>query len=110
MEYKDIPVYSSTRVDPDDPEPTGIFPLRDSYDFRPRVENIAGTSSILSDTDTITGNSFNFENRQFDGTGAATVDTPKPGSNIQSDFEFYLPKRATLFLTKEGEFKVVEGV
>jgi len=110
MQYKDIPVYSSTRVDPDDPEPTGIFPLRDSYDFRPRVENIAGTSSILSDTDTITGNSFNFENRQFDGTGATTVDTPKPGSNIQSDFEFYLPKRATLFLTKEGEFKVVEGV
>ena len=110
MEYKDIPVYSSTRVDPDDPEPTGIFPLRDSYDFRPRVENIAGTSSILSDTDTITGNSFNFENRQFDGTGATTVDTPKPGSNIQSDFEFYLPKRATLFLTKEGEFKIIEGV
>ena len=110
MEYKDIPVYASTRVDPDDPEPTGVFELRDSYDFRPRAEDIAGSSSTLADVDQITGNSFNFENRQFDGGGATTVDMPQPGSVVQSDFEFYLPKRATLFLTKEGQFKVVEGV
>ena len=25
------------------------------------------------------------------------------------DFEFYLPKRCSLFLTKEGQFKIVEG-
>ena len=110
MEYKDIPVYSSTRVDPDDPEPTGIFELRDSFDFRPRAEDIAGSSSVLADVDTITGNSFNFENRQFDGGGATTVDMPKPGSFVQADFEFYLSKRATLFLTKEGYFEIVEGV
>ena len=110
MLYKDIPVYASTRVDPDDPEPTGVFELRDSYDFRPRAEDIAGASSTLSDVDQITGNSFNFENRQFDGTGSTTVDMPQPGSTVQSDFEFYLPKRGTLFLTKEGQFKVVEGV
>jgi hypothetical protein len=29
---------------------------------------------------------------------------------LQSDFEFYLPKFATLFLTKEGDFKIIEGV
>jgi hypothetical protein len=110
MEYKDIPVYSSTRVDPDDPEPSGIFELRDSYDFRPRVENITGASTTLADIDTITGNSFNFENRQFDGTGATTVDTPQPGSALQSDFEHYLPKRATLFLSPQGEFQIIEGV
>ena len=110
MLYKDIPVYSSTRVDPDDPEPTGVFDLRDSYDFRPRAEDIAGTSSTLADVDQVTGNSFNFENRQFDGGGATTVDMPQPGSLIQSDFEFYLPKRGTLFLTSAGQFKVVEGV
>ena len=110
MEYKDIPVYSSTRVDPDDSEPTGVFELRDSYDFRPRAEDIAGTSSTLADVDQVTGNSFNFENRQFDGGGGTTVDLPQPGSVVQSDFEFFLPKRATLFLTKEGQFKVVEGV
>ena len=110
MEYDDIPVYSSTRVDPDDPEPSGLFELRDSYDFRPTAEDIAGASATLSEIDLITGTSFNFENRQFDGAGATTVDTPQPGSTIQSDFEFYLPKFATLFLTKEGDFKIIEGV
>ena len=110
MQYKDIPVYASTRVDPDDPEPTGVFELRDSFDFRPRAEDIAGTSSTLADIDQVTGNSFNFENRQFDGGGATTVDMPKPGSFIQADFEFYLPKRATLFITSAGQFKVVQGV
>ena len=110
MEYDDIPSYSSTRVDPDQPEPTGQFDLRDAYDFRPTVEDITGASATITDIDTITGNSFNFENRQFDGTGASTVDMLKPGSTIQSDFEYYLPKFATLFLTKDGEFKIIEGV
>ena len=110
MEYDDIPYYSSTRVDPDAPEPTGQFELRDSYDFRPTAEDITGASATITDVDEITGNSFNFENRQFDGTGASTVDTPKPNSSIQSDFEYYLPKFATLFLTKDGQFKVIEGV
>ena len=110
MEYDDIPSYSSTRVDPDQPEPTGQFDLRDAYDFRPTVEDITGASATITDIDQITGNSFNFENRQFDGTGASTVDMLKPGSTIQSDFEYYLPKFATLFLTKDGDFKIIEGV
>ena len=54
MEYDDIPTYSATRVDPDEPEPTGIFDLRDCFDFRPTVENIAGASTTLSDIDQIT--------------------------------------------------------
>ena len=110
MEYDDIPTYSSTRVDPDDPEPTGQFDLRDAFDFRPRAEDITGASATLTDIDQITGSSFNFENRQFDGTGATTVDTPKPNSSLQADFEYYLAKFATLFLTKEGDFKIIEGV
>ena len=69
--------YSSTRVDPDEPEPTGQFELRDTYDFRPTVEDITGASATITDVDQITGNSFNFENRQFDGTGASTVDHAK---------------------------------
>ena len=110
MEYDDIPVYSATRVDPDEPEPTGIFELRDCFDFRPSVEDIAGTSTTLATIDQITGNSFDFFSRQFDGTGASTVDTPKPASNLQADFEFYLGKKALLFLQRDGEFKIVEGV
>ena len=110
MEYDDIPTYTATRVDPDEPEPTGVFDLRDCFDFRPAVENIAGASTTLSDIDQITGNSFDFFHRQYDGTGASTVDTPKNASNLQADFEYYIGKIASLFLLPEGQFKMVEGV
>ena len=110
MEYDNIPTYSGTRVDPDSQEPTGIFELRNCFDFRPTAEDITGASSNTSTLDQITANSFNFEARQFDGTGAVVVDMPKPASNLQADFEFYLPKRASLFLTSEGEFKLIEGI
>ena len=110
MEYDDIPTYTGTKVDPDSPTPSGLFPLANSYDFRPTAENITGSSTTLSVVDQITGSSFNFENRQFDGTGAVTVDMPQPTSNLQSDFEFYLAKEATLFLTASGDFKIIEGV
>ena len=48
MRYDDIPQYAATKVDPDAQKPTGLFPLQDTYDFRPRVADIAGTSSTLS--------------------------------------------------------------
>ena len=110
MEYDDIPTYTATRVDPDEPEPTGQFDLRDCFDFRPCVEDIAGTSTTVSSIDTVTGNSFDFFSRQYDGVGASTVDIPKPASSLQADFEFYLPKIASLFLTHDGDFKIVEGI
>ena len=80
MEYDNIPTYSATRVDPDEPEPTGEFNLTDCLDFRPTAENITGATDTVSAVDTITGNSFDFYHRQFDGTGASVVDTPKPDS------------------------------
>jgi len=110
MQYDDIPVYTATRVDPDEPEPTGVFELRDCFDFRPAVEDIAGTSTALATIDQVTGNSFDFFSRQFDGTGASTVDTPKPASNLQADFEFHLGKIVSLFLQRDGQFRLVEGV
>ena len=110
MEYDDIPTFSATRVDPDAPEPTGEFDLRDCFDFRPALEDIAGTSTTVSSIDTVTGNSFDFFSRQYDGTGASTVDTPKPASSLQADFEFYLAKFVSLFLTTEGSFEIIEGI
>ena len=110
MEYDNIPTYSGTRVNPDSQEPTGIYDLRNCFDFRPTAEDIGGASSNTSTLDQITANSFNFEARQFDGTGAVTVDMPKPASNLQADFEFYLPKKACLFITSEGEFRLIEGI
>jgi len=74
MDYEDIPTYTATKVDPDAPKPSGEFPLYDTYDFRPRVEDITGSSSTLSTVDEITGNSFDFYSRQFDGTGSSTVE------------------------------------
>ena len=109
MNYDDIPTYSATRVDPDDPEPTGVFDLRDCLDFRPTVENIAGTSETVTVVDQITANSFDFTAREFDGTGAVVVNTPKPNSTSTHDFEFYLPKLASLFLDQFGNFEIVEG-
>ena len=109
MTYEDIPTYSATKIDPDSPAPTGEFPLIDCYDFRPRVEDIAGTSSTLTVTDEITGHSFDFFSRQYDGTGASISNAPKPDSFIQSDFEFFLPRYAIVELTPNKQLVVKNG-
>ena len=109
MEYEDIPVFIATTIDPDDPAPASEFPLADSIDFRPTVENIAGTSELITVVDQITGNSFDHHSRQFDGTGSVVVDTPKPNSDVTMDFEFFLPKVACLFMDYEGQFQIIEG-
>ena len=110
MNYADIPNYSATKIDPDDPEPSGSFELKDSVDFRPTVSNVTGTSATITVVDEVTGNSFNHTNRTFTGTGSVVVDTPQPGAAMSNDFEFYLGKIATLFLLPDGLFKIVEGV
>ena len=92
MNYDDIPTFTATRVDPDDPEPTGKFDLRDCLDFRPTCENMDHASDTVTAVDTITGNSFDFSARQFDGTGSVVVNTPKPNSASTHDFEFFLAK------------------
>jgi hypothetical protein len=109
MEYDDIPTYTASKVDTEDPNPSGEFPLQDAYDFRPRVDNITGASATQSVVDEITGNSFNFFERSYSGTGGSTVDIPKPGSFIQSDFEYYLSKFASLIITSQGDFEVIES-
>ena len=109
MDYEDIPIYTATKVDPDSPSPAGQFPLRDSFDFRSRVEDIAGTSTTLETIDEITGNSFDFFSRQYDGTGASVSDFSKPGSTIQADLEYFLPKLASIILDDRGRISVIEG-
>ena len=109
MEYDDIPTYTGSKIDPDEPIPSGTFPLADSYDYRPTVDDVAGSSTTLATVDEITGNSFNFASRTFGGTGGSTVDTLKPNSFIQADFEYYLPKTAAIALSQLGEFKVYVG-
>ena len=112
MNYDDIPTYSATKIDPDDPKPSGLFPLRDCLDFRPTTENIAGATDTLTAVDTITAtaSSFDFTNRQFDGTGAVAIDTPKINNALTCDFEHYLPRKSVLYIGTDGEFKIVDGV
>ena len=109
MEYDDIPIYTGSKVDTDEPSPSGKFPLYDTYDFRPRVDDVAGASATLATVDEITGQSFNFYTRTFGGTGGTTVDTPKPGSFIQADFEYFLPRFSSLILNSKGVFLVLDG-
>jgi len=93
IDYESIPTYTS--------DTTGeIFELRDVLDFRPRVDD---ASSIPG---TITGSDYE---RSFDGTGNSIVDVVQFNSDITSDFEFYLSRVDKLFLTPEGQFKIVKG-
>ena len=109
MTYEDIPTYSATKVDPDAPAPGGQFPLYDTFDFRPRVGDITGTSSTLETVDQVTDSSLDFNHRLFSGTGSSMVDVPKAGSLVQADFEYYLSKRASVFIDPVGEIRVIYG-
>ena len=109
MTYEDIPKYSATKVDPDDPAPSGEYDLQDVFDIRPRAEDIAGTSTNIETVDEITGNSFDFYHRQFDGTGASTINWVKPGSLITTDFEYYIGYRGRLHLKRNGEMEFIQG-
>ena len=90
VSYEGIPSYNS--------DTTGkSLELRDCLDFRPRV----------ADNSTINSGGFD---RDFDPTdNASTVDIIKFGTDITTDFEYYLPRIDKIFLDKEGVFKVLKG-
>ena len=89
FDYGSIPTYTS--------DVTGEeFPLRDVLDFRPRVD----------DDSTIDSGGID---RTFDGTGASAVEVIKINTDVTSDLEFYLAKKARIFLTKSGLFSVISG-
>ena len=111
INYKDIPTYTATRVDPEVAEPTGEYELGNSVDFRPRVADATTTSSTIQSQPVtkVTSMSFNFENRNFSGSGSSTVDIPKDNSNFLYDFDFYVGRIDLLYLTPLGDFKLVSG-
>jgi hypothetical protein len=89
VDYSAIPSYSS--------DTTGRnYNLRDCLDFRPRVDDASTINSGGQD-------------RSFDGTGFSTTDVIKFGDDVNTDFEFYLPRIDKIFLDKDGSFKVLEG-
>jgi hypothetical protein len=87
--YENIPSYTS--------DTTGTrFELRDCLDFRPRVDDASTINSGTSD-------------RSFDGTGASTTDVVQFNSDVTTDFEYFLNRIDKIFITREGELKVVKG-
>ena len=87
--YGSIPAYTS--------DVTGDkFELRDCLDFRPRVD----------DASTIDAGG---QDRQYSGTGASTIEFAKFNSDITTDLEFYLSKKAKVFLSSRGQFQIIPG-
>ena len=85
FDYGSIPAYTS--------DVTGEkFELRDCLDFRPRVDN---ASSI---------DAGDGQDRQYSGTGASAIEFTKFNSDITADLEFYLAKKAKVFLQSNGTF------
>jgi len=89
FDYGSIPAYTS--------DVTGEkFELRDVLDFRPRVDDASTIDSGDKD-------------RTFDGTGASAVEVMKINTDVTADLEFYLAKRARVYLTSSGLFRVIAG-
>jgi len=89
FDYGSIPAYTS--------DVTGEkFELRDVLDFRPRVDDASTIDSGDKD-------------RTFDGTGASVVEIVKINTDVTADLEFFLAKKARVYLTSSGLFRVVEG-
>mgnify|MGYP001572729255 CR=1 FL=1 len=89
LDYEQIPSFTSGT--------TGqVYELRDSLDFRPRVDD----ASTINSGD---------QDRSYDGSGASINDIVKFETDITSDFEFYLQRVDKIFLDKEGNFRVLKG-
>jgi len=99
IDYKDIPYYTASRVDLESRAPLGEYPLADSLDFRPRVNDQTAPSS----------SPFAFENKDFESTGAVAGNLVAPDDNITADFDFYLGRNDLLYLDDEGNFIIAKG-
>ena len=131
IEYKDIPVYSPSRVDLGGLEPDGTYELSDAIDFRPVVGQILGTTTFgsnnaqnpaapvdLSNNSNgavfapfgySTGRSFEGTRTGISATSANTTDTPVTGSSFVGDISFYVGRYDKVFLHKTGKLQVSEG-
>ncbi len=86
FDYGNIPAYTS--------DVSGAtYNLRDVLDFRPSV---AATSTINSGSN----------DRTY---ASASIEVMKIGSDVTADLEYYLHKKARVYITSQGKFKVVEG-
>lgn len=107
IDYKIIPFYSSTRIDPEIRNPNGAYDLRSAIDYRPIVANATRTGPDGDGAYKITSKSLGFQSRFY---GASVSSTPKDNSNFSNNVEYYLPRTDSIFLTTAGRFVAVKGV
>lgn len=98
--YGEIPDFSTVTPDVESIVATGEYSLRDVLDFRPRVQNHTAP----------TATPFSFDVKDFESTGAVAGNIVVPDDNIRVDFDCYLGRKDLLYLSKEGEWIIVEGV
>jgi len=115
IDYKEIPTYLATRVDTEQRQPRGRFLLHDSIDFRPTVANASTltavtTSSQSLSTERVDSYTFNFAQRNFSASGSVVSNIPQDNSNFQYDLDFYVGRTDSVFLTKDKQFVVKEGL
>ena len=115
IDYKDIPTYLATRVDTEQRQPRGRFLLHDSIDFRPTVANddtlsTVTTSSQSLSTERVNDYTFNFAQRNYSASGSIVSNIPQDNSNFQYDLDFYVGRTDSVFLTKDKQFVVKEGL
>lgn len=93
LNYGDVPTYLSERE--------GLLSLRDCVDFR------------LSPNDEAQGQIAGAEDKNETGALSYTdIETfmPTPSESIEFTYDFYLPRKDSIYLTKKGSFEVVQGV
>ena len=92
----EIPIYKSDRM--------GTFDLRDCIDFRPYVAKSANSSTTLAGA---TQNPYRSENLELPTNG---IQFPIPNGAFQTDVEYYLPRVDRVYIDRNGNFKVQEGI
>jgi len=107
VDYKDVPTYNATRIDPEVRNAKGQYDLRSCVDFRPRIANRVNIEA--NGEMNVTLSSFDFESRFYSGSGSSKVDLVKDNSNFSYNFDFYLGRNSSIFLTDTGLFRIVDG-
>ena len=115
LSIDEIPSYQANRFDPSASfDVDGEFNLADSIDYRPlagMLLSAAPDSDVRAakNISSISDYPFSYGKTTFEGTGSHALELAKIGSNIDVNYEHYLPRIDRIFLSNQGEFVVVKG-
>ena len=85
--------------------------IRDQIDFRPGVKELVSGSGGIGAPYFVNCTTLDFASRVFDTAGGSTIfDIMQVNSSFRADYSWYLPRIDKLYLTHDGNLKVVKGV